>query len=75
MVLKVEPVKCMRGAFRPPSDKSLTHRAYMLGAIASEESVVRKPLEGEDCESTLSCLTQMGLRSERGSGEVKMMPA
>ncbi|HWA82204.1 MAG TPA: hypothetical protein VG820_02130, partial [Fimbriimonadaceae bacterium] len=61
MILKIEPVKGLHGSFRPASDKSLTHRAYMFGAIASTESVVRKPLEGEDCESTLRCLRQLGL--------------
>jgi len=75
MVLRVEPIKSMRGTFRPPSDKSLTHRAYMLGAIASGPSLVRKPLEGEDCESTLACLTQMGLGIERSASEVRLKPA
>ncbi len=47
----------------------------MLGAIASGESLVRMPLEGEDCESTLSCLSGMGLGVERSDGEVRLNPA
>ncbi|HVT13599.1 MAG TPA: 3-phosphoshikimate 1-carboxyvinyltransferase [Fimbriimonadaceae bacterium] len=75
MVLRIEPVRNLRGTFRPPSDKSLTHRAYMFGAIASSESAVRKPLEGEDCESTLRCLRQLGLEVERAGSEIRLRPA
>lgn len=64
MRLTIEPVKALRGQIRPPSEKSLTHRAYMFGAIAEGECVVHNPLRGEDCESTRRCLEQMGLRSE-----------
>ena len=65
----------MRGEIRPPSDKSLTHRAYMLGAIAGGESVVRNPLRGEDCEATLRILGQMGLESAPENGSVRLRPA
>lgn len=59
-----------------PSDKSLTHRAYMFGAMANSSSIVRHPLRGEDCESTLHCLMQMGLQSEWISDyEVRLLPA
>jgi 3-phosphoshikimate 1-carboxyvinyltransferase len=47
----------------------------MLGAIASGESVVRKPLTGEDCESTLACVAAMGLRFEREGDLVRLHPA
>ena len=56
------------GAIRPPSDKSLTHRAYMFAAMAnSGVSVVRDPLNGEDCESTLECLQTLGATVHRVS--------
>lgn len=50
----------LRGVVRPPSDKSITHRAYMLGAIAKGHSRIRKPLRGEDCEHSLACLQSLG---------------
>jgi len=57
-----------RGEIRPPSDKSLTHRAYMFAAIAkSGTSAILDPLKGEDCESTLNCLEQLGAHIERVS--------
>jgi 3-phosphoshikimate 1-carboxyvinyltransferase len=73
--LTIEPVKALRGVLRPPSDKSLTHRAYMFAAAATGESLVRSPLRGEDCESTLSCLAQMGLKFEWLSPtEIRLRP-
>jgi 3-phosphoshikimate 1-carboxyvinyltransferase len=60
---------------RPPSDKSLTHRGYMFASIASSESILRNPLRGEDCESTLRCLTHFGLRHEKLSEtEFRLIP-
>ena len=48
----------------------------MFGAIANGESLVRMPLLGEDCMSTLECLGQMGLRWEEAAGhEFRLMPA
>ncbi|QYK53815.1 MAG: 3-phosphoshikimate 1-carboxyvinyltransferase [Fimbriimonadaceae bacterium] len=59
-----------RGEIRPPSDKSLTHRAYMFAAIAKGgTSVIHDPLKGEDCESTLDCLEKLGAKIERVSHE------
>ncbi|ERN41759.1 3-phosphoshikimate 1-carboxyvinyltransferase [Rubidibacter lacunae KORDI 51-2] len=43
-----------------PGDKSISHRALMLGAIASGETRVRGLLLGEDPRSTALCLQAMG---------------
>jgi len=73
--LEVGKVAAIRGEIRPPSDKSITHRAYMIGAIAKGESVIKMPLKGEDCHSTLQCLWQMGLVGGWISpNEVKLTP-
>lgn len=74
MRLEVSAATGFDGELRPPSDKSLTHRAYMMGAIARGESVVRSPLRGEDCESTLACLAAMGLDSTRDGDEIRLRP-
>lgn len=74
MILKVGRVATIYGQLRPPSDKSLTHRAYMLGAIATSPSTISSPLEGEDCESTLRCLGQMGLGASRDGSVVHLQP-
>jgi 3-phosphoshikimate 1-carboxyvinyltransferase len=76
MKLEVGRAASLRGDMRAPSDKSITHRAYMIGAIAKGQSVIRNPLRGEDCESTLRCLWQMGLEGEWLSPtEVRLTPA
>ncbi len=75
MRLTVEKVKSIRGEFRPASDKSLTHRAYMFAGFASGESVVRNPLKGEDCENTLRAMIHFGLRHEELSdGARRLIP-
>ncbi len=46
----------------------------MFAALARGESVVRNPLRGEDCESTLACLAAMGLDFTREGEEVRLRP-
>ena len=76
MKLEVGPAVTMQGVMRAPGDKSITHRAYMIGAIASGESIVKRPLRGEDCGATFRCLAQMGLRFEwLADDEVRLIPA
>lgn len=75
MTLEISPIANLQGVLRPPSDKSLTHRSYMFGAIANGESRVRMPLRGEDCESTLRCMNLLGLRHEWITPtEVRLIP-
>ncbi len=63
------------GSLRPPSDKSLSHRAYMFGAMAAGPSIVRKPLHSEDCLATLRCLEILGMqRSALGNDEWRLTP-
>ncbi len=59
-VLRVGPVATLQGELRPPSDKSLTHRAYILAALAEDRCQVDEPLRSEDCDATLRCLAALG---------------
>lgn len=54
----------LNGSIRVPSDKSITHRAILFGAIASGETVVVNPLLGEDCRSTIDAVRQLGATVE-----------
>ncbi|HUF50472.1 MAG TPA: 3-phosphoshikimate 1-carboxyvinyltransferase [Longimicrobiales bacterium] len=45
---------------RVPGDKSLTHRALMLAALADGESIIRAPLAGADTRSTAAALRSLG---------------
>lgn len=62
------------GELRPPSDKSITHRAYMLSAIAERGGVVVHPLRAQDCEDTLACLKAMGADARERDGAIEFRP-
>lgn len=53
------------GEIRVPGDKSISHRAAMLAAIAQGISEIHGFLDGEDCVATLAALAAMGVRIER----------
>lgn len=50
----------LTGRIRVPGDKSISHRALMLGAIASGETTIEGLLLGEDPRSTAKCFSLMG---------------
>lgn len=51
----------LKGQINVPGDKSISHRAVMLGAIAEGTTQVTNFLEGADCLSTIQCFRQMGI--------------
>ena len=52
------------GTLRVPGDKSISHRAVMLGALADGVSEVQGFLTGEDCLATMKAFQAMGVRIE-----------
>jgi 3-phosphoshikimate 1-carboxyvinyltransferase len=59
------------GTITIPGDKSISHRALMLGAIASGETIIEGLLLGEDPRSTAACFAAMGATiSELNSDKV-----
>ena len=54
----------LRGELRVPGDKSVSHRAIMLAAIAQGTSRISGFLEGEDTRATARAFAQMGVRIE-----------
>jgi 3-phosphoshikimate 1-carboxyvinyltransferase len=69
----VHPGPPLRGELRPPGDKSITHRAYVLGLLAEGETVIHHPNAGEDCEATLRCVQALGAEVEAGPGVVRLV--
>ncbi len=60
----------LKGRMRVPGDKSISHRAIMLSALAVGESRVTGLLEGEDVLATAAAMRAMGAAVERhGKGE------
>ena len=54
----------LRGRVQVPGDKSISHRALMLGALAEGRTRIRGFLEGEDTLATAHILGRMGVRIE-----------
>jgi len=54
----------LRGTIEPPGDKSISHRAAILNAIAEGEAVVENFQTGADCLATLRCLRALSIRIE-----------
>ena len=55
----------LRGTCAVPGDKSISHRALMLGALAVGETRVSGLLEGEDVAATAAALRALGATIER----------
>lgn len=55
----------LSGIVRVPGDKSISHRAAILGALAEGRTVISNFLDGEDCLSTLGCLAALGVPVSR----------
>lgn len=54
----------LRGHLRVPGDKSISHRAIMLGAISEGETRISGFLEGADALATLAVFQRMGIRTQ-----------
>ena len=61
----VNPAAATDATVVVPGDKSVSHRALMLGSIADGTTRISGFLAGEDCLSTLSAMRAMGVRIER----------
>ncbi len=65
MNLQVRPAKGLRGQVAVPGDKSISHRAVLLAAVARGTSEVEHFLPGGDCEASLQAVQQLGVTVER----------
>jgi 3-phosphoshikimate 1-carboxyvinyltransferase len=68
--LKIEPARRFRGRFQLPGDKSISHRAAILGAMAEGRTRVSNYSSAADCASTLSCLRALGVAVQHEGTDV-----
>ena len=61
MQLRAEPAAGLRGTTRIPGDKSISHRALLLGAMAVGASRITGLLEGADVLATAAALRALGV--------------
>jgi 3-phosphoshikimate 1-carboxyvinyltransferase len=67
------PGAALRGELAVPGDKSVSHRAIMLGAIAEGTCRIEGFLEGEDTRATARAFAAMGVRIEAPSDGVRLV--
>lgn len=65
-----EKAKSIHGEITIPGDKSISHRAIMLGSIADGTTEITNFLQGADCLSTIACFKQMGVSIENSIDKV-----
>src|SRR5215831_19987392 len=66
----IRGAKRVQGQITLPGDKSISHRAAMMAAIAEGTSHITNYSRSADCSATLSCLEKLGVRIRRSDDEV-----
>ncbi|HUZ86232.1 MAG TPA: 3-phosphoshikimate 1-carboxyvinyltransferase [Candidatus Baltobacterales bacterium] len=61
MIATVRGARKLEGAIRLPGDKSISHRALILGAVATGSSKLRGLSPGADVQSTVACVRALGV--------------
>ena len=65
--IEVKRKKTVKGEISLPGDKSISHRAIMLGSIARGETRVEGLSDCVDCQNTLEAFLKLGIEIEEGS--------
>jgi 3-phosphoshikimate 1-carboxyvinyltransferase len=68
--VRFAPSGPLRGEATPPADKSISHRAALLGAMAGEPVRIRNYLHAADTRSTLDAVRALGALVEERDGEL-----
>ena len=69
MKIKIKPVKKVVGEITVPGDKSISHRALMIGALASGSTKIKGLcLESDDCGYTAQAFRDMGINIREEGG-------
>ena len=61
----ITPVSRLRGEVRVPGDKSISHRSFMIAALAEGRSTIRNASTAGDPMSTQGCIEALGIRVRR----------
>jgi 3-phosphoshikimate 1-carboxyvinyltransferase len=72
--MRIRTARRLRGTVRVPGDKSVSHRAALLAALADRgaTSLLTNFSTSADCASTLGCLEQLGVRVRRDGTTVEI---
>src|SRR6185503_3806531 len=69
--MKLSPARQLRGRIRLPGDKSISHRAALIAALAGGPSEIANFSTARDCASTLACLRALGISIEQTPEKLK----
>lgn len=70
--MRISPARRVNGRIRLPGDKSISHRAAIIAALAATASHIKNFSTSQDCAATLSCLEQLGVGIERSGEKVRV---
>ncbi len=73
MVTRFDPAGSLRGTLRPPPDKSVSHRAALIAAMAEGETTIEGYLDAADTRSSLTAVAALGAEVE-GLGDAAVAP-
>jgi 3-phosphoshikimate 1-carboxyvinyltransferase len=68
--LTITPGQSLRGTISVPGDKSITHRALILTALAEGAGTLKHYCRGEDCLNTMRALQALGVRIDETHDEL-----
>jgi 3-phosphoshikimate 1-carboxyvinyltransferase len=66
------PAKKIDGRLNMPGDKSISHRAAMIAALAQGTSSIKNFSSSADCAATLSCLKALGISIEHEGADISI---
>lgn len=70
--MKLTPTRKFKGRIALPGDKSISHRAALIAALASGSSEISNFSTAGDCASTVTCLQQLGASVHVANGILKI---
>jgi 3-phosphoshikimate 1-carboxyvinyltransferase len=70
--LRIEPARRVAGTLRPPPDKSISHRAAILGAMTEGRTSIQSYLRAADTDSTLAAMQSIGASVEVSGEDVEV---
>src|SRR5829696_9155167 len=69
-IMILAPARQVSGRLRLPGDKSISHRAALIAALACGSSEIANFSTARDCAATISCLRELGISVEERQGKL-----
>lgn len=70
--MKIRPARSIQGSITLPGDKSISHRAAIVAALAQGNSGINNFSTSSDCAATLECLAKLGVSIKKQGTNVQI---